>query len=118
MRNWDFEIAENPQPGQYRYRQFAWKAQSPKTKGITLRLAESHYGGCGFAAGRPTASDGSTIVKQVDAQPPAWQVVRVDHWEVANKPWRIRSLFLNVGGGGAAFDQIVLSRTESDLPRH
>ena len=116
MRNWDFEIAENPQPGQYRYLQFAWKAQSPQTKGITLRLAESHFGGYGFAAGQPTASEGATIVKQADAPPPAWRVVRVDLWEVAKKPWRIRSLFLSVKGGGAAFDQIVLGRTESDLP--
>jgi hypothetical protein len=58
IRNWDFEIAENPRPGQYRYLQFAWKAQSPQTKGITLRLAESHYGGYGFAAGSPRRRSG------------------------------------------------------------
>jgi outer membrane protein assembly factor BamB len=117
IRNWDFEIAENPQPGQYRYLQFAWKALSPGTKGMTLRLAESHYGGFGFAAGEPTPSEGATIVKQADAPPASWQVVRVDLWALGKKPWRIRSLMLNVKGGGAAFDQIVLGRSEADLPR-
>ena len=117
IRNWDFEIAENPRPGQYRYLQFAWKAQSPQAKGITLRLAESHYGGYGFAAGEPTPSEGATIVKKADAPPLSWQVVRVDLWAVAKKPWRIRSLRLSVNGGGAAIDQVVLGRTESDLPR-
>lgn len=117
IRNWDFEIVENPRPGQYRYLQFAWKAKSPQTKGITLRLAESHYGGYGFAAGEPTPSEGATIVKQADAPPLSWQVVRVDLWALAKKPWSIRSLMLNVKGGGAAIDQIVLGRTEADLPR-
>jgi len=118
IRNWDFEIAENPRPGQYRYLQFAWKAQSPQTKGITLRLAESYYGGYGFAAGAPTSSEGATIITKADSPPKSWQVVRVDLWEVAKKPWRIRSLFLNVIGGGAAVDRIVLVRAESDLPHH
>jgi len=118
IRNWDFEIAEHPQPGQYRYLQFAWKAQSPQTKGITVRLAESHYGGYGFAAGEPTPSEGATIVNKADAPPLTWQVVRVDLWAVAKKPWRIRRLMLSVHGGGAALDQVVLGRTASDLPRH
>ena len=31
--NWDFPIAEEPGPGQYRYLQFAWKATSEQTTG-------------------------------------------------------------------------------------
>ena len=62
-------------------------------------------------------SEGATIVKQADAPSATWQVVRVDLWAVAKKPWRIRSLMFNVKGGGAAIDQIVLGRTESELPR-
>jgi hypothetical protein len=38
--NWDFEIAENPKPGQYRWLQFAWKASSPETKVIRLLLGD------------------------------------------------------------------------------
>ncbi len=114
--NWDFEIVEHPQPGQYRWLQFAWKALSPQTTGITLRLAESHYGGFSFVAGEPTAMEGATIVKQPNAPSLTWQVVRVDLWALQKKPLRIRSLGLGATGGGAAFDQILLGRAESDLP--
>ena len=61
-------------------------------------------------------SEGATIVKQAEVPPLSWQVVRVDLWAAAKRPWRIRSLFLTAKGGGAAFDQIVLGRTENDLP--
>jgi hypothetical protein len=117
IRNWDFEIAENPEPGQYRYLQFAFRALSPETKGITLRVSESNYGGPSIAAGEPTAFDGATVVRQTGTPPRDWQVVRVDLWAAAKRPWRIRSLTLGVRGGGAAFDQIVLGRTPADLPK-
>jgi outer membrane protein assembly factor BamB len=116
VRNWDFEIVENPRPGQYRWLQFAWKALSPGTKGMTLKVSDGGYGGYAIAAGEPTAWEGTTIVKKVDAPSSAWQIVRVDLWAAAKKPWRVRSLRLGVKGGGAAFDQIVLGRTEQDLP--
>jgi hypothetical protein len=117
VRNWDFEIAENPRPGQYRYLQFAWKALSPATKGVTLGLSEGGYEGYSVAAGEATAWEGKTVVKKLDAPPASWQLVRMDLWAVAKKAWRVRSLRLGVKGGGAAFDQIVLGRTESDLPQ-
>ena len=108
--NWDFEIAENPQPGQYRYLQFAWKALSPQTRGISLRVAESHYGGLTFAAGEPSTFEGATVVKQADQPPREWQTVRVDLWALHKKSIRLRSLSLGAIGGGAAFDRIVLER--------
>ncbi|MGA2032768.1 MAG: PQQ-binding-like beta-propeller repeat protein [Thermoguttaceae bacterium] len=116
VRNWDLEIVENPQPGQYRWLQFAWKALSPQTKGMSLKLSDGGYGGYVIAAGEPTAWDGMTLVKKVDAPPSAWRIVRVDLWAAAKKAWRVRALGLGVKGGGAAFDQIVLGRTEQDLP--
>jgi hypothetical protein len=116
VHNWDFQIAENPQPGQYRWLQFAWKALSPETKGMSLRLNDGGYGGYVIAAGDPTAWEGATIVKKLDAPPSAWRTVRVDLWAAAKKPWRVRSLGLGAKGGSAAFDQIVLGRTEQDLP--
>ena len=116
VRNWDFEIVENPRPGQYRWLQFAWKALSPETKGISLKLSDGGYGGYVIAAGEPTVWEGMTIAKKIDAPPPAWRTVRVDLWAAARKPWRVRSLALGVKGGGAAFDQIVLGRSEQDLP--
>jgi outer membrane protein assembly factor BamB len=117
VRNWDFQIAEHPQPGQYRYLQFAWKALSPATKGITLCVNEGGYEGYSIAAGDATAWEGKTVVKKLDTPPASWQLVRLDLWAVAKKAWRVRALRLGVKGGGAAFDQIVLGRTESDLPQ-
>jgi outer membrane protein assembly factor BamB len=116
VRNWDFEIVENPRPGQYRWLQFAWKGLSPETKGITLKLSDGGYGGYAIAAGEPSVWEGMITAKKLDAPPSAWQIVRVDLWAAAKKPWRVRSLALGAKGGGAAFDQIVLAQTERDLP--
>src|SRR5262249_32601302 len=54
--------------------------------------------------------------KVADAVPADWQVVRVDLWEALKKPVRIRAMRLASAGGSAGFDQIVLGRTEKDLP--
>ena len=81
-------------------------------------MTATAYGGYGSAAGKTTPSEGATIVRKADAPPLSWQVVRVDLWALVKNPWRIRSLMFNVQGGGAALDQIVLGRTESNLPRH
>jgi hypothetical protein len=43
-------------------------------------------------------------------------VVRIDLWEVFGKPVRIRDLRLGAVNGPAAFDQVLLGRTEKDLP--
>ena len=83
---------------------------------MSVKLSDGGYGGYVIAAGEPTAWEGTTIVKKVDAPPSAWRIVRVDLWAAAKKPWRVRSLQLGAKGGGAAFDQIVLGRTEQDLP--
>ncbi len=42
MPLWDFEIRENPGPGQYRYLRFHYKALSPKTKRVILKLGGTH----------------------------------------------------------------------------
>jgi hypothetical protein len=115
--NWDFEIAEKPGPGQYRYAQFAWKALSPQTKGILLRLDGDSYGkALGCYAGEFAPQDGMIARKIADAPPQEWQVVRVDLWEVFKKPVRIRGLRLATKEGPAAFDQILLGQSEKDLP--
>jgi outer membrane protein assembly factor BamB len=115
--NWDFEIAEKPQPGQYRYLQFAWRALSPQCKGILLRLDGDTYGNCvSLHAGKYAAEDGTKPRKIADQPPIDWKVVRVDLWEVFGKSVRIRGLRLGSSGGPAAYDQILLGRTEADLP--
>jgi outer membrane protein assembly factor BamB len=118
LPNWDFEIAEKPGPGQYRYLQFAWKATSPDTKGIALQVNEMRYGvGVSAYCGEFKTPDGVKPKKIADAVPQEWQVVRIDLWEVFKQPARVQALRLSCRGGGALFDQIVLGRTEDDLPK-
>jgi len=116
--NWDFEIAEHPQPGQYRWLQFAWKALSPQTTGMALLIGGPWpSGGYNIVAGNQHWNEGVLAEKQITATPPQqWQVVRVDLWDLYQKPMRIQSMSLIAVGGGAAFDQIVLGRDEGDLP--
>jgi outer membrane protein assembly factor BamB len=111
--NWDFTIAENPGPGQYRYLQFAWKATSEQTTGIGLLL-----GWVGVTVGDADWEHWASAKVTVPGKPPAgWTTVRVDLWAaMKGKPERVRTLSLMAVGGGAAFDQIVLGRTEADLP--
>ncbi|MFJ2770474.1 hypothetical protein [Streptomyces sp. NPDC087300] len=121
MHDWDFRIVENPSaPGQYRYLQFAWKALSPRTTGISVRL--------GPATSAPifSASIGdshwppqtSMVEKRFDGPVPMdWTVVRIDLWKfTAGAVKVIDQLALRSNGDGALFDQIVLARTEGDLP--
>jgi hypothetical protein len=74
-------------------------------------------GGCAFVAGKYNWSEGVLAKKQVaDVPPRQWQVVRADLWEMLKKPIQFEALGLAAEGGGAAFDQIVVGRTENDLP--
>jgi len=117
--NWNFEIAEKPQPGQYRWLQFAWKATSPQTTGLGLLIGRNFpAGGYAFTCGDLTIREGAVATKQIAGPVPTdWQVVQVDLWELFHKqPMRIQSLALHSLTGGAAFDQIFLARNEKDLP--
>jgi hypothetical protein len=114
---WDFEIAEYPQPGQFRYAQFAWRALSPTTRGLMLQLDGDAWGlRPRFYAGENRPKEGTILKKLADSPPRDWQVVRVDLWELLKKPTHIRGLRLSTIGGPAAFDQILLGRTPDDLP--
>jgi hypothetical protein len=119
LPNWDFEIEEHPKPGQYRWLQFAWKALSPQTTGMSLLLGKAWPGGgYAFVAGTQAWREGVLATKRIAATPPAnWQVVRADLWALYAHPVRIQELSLASSGGGAAFDQIVLARAEADLDR-
>ena len=115
--NWDFEIAEKPAPGQYRYLQFAWKALSKETKGMSLLLGRAWPGGgYNLFAGEHDWKEGVVASKKIaDAPPSDWQIVTVDLWEMHKKPLRIQALSLAALGGGAAFDRIRLARSLEDL---
>lgn len=116
LPNWDFEIVEQPEkPGQYRWLEFAWKAASKETRGLTLRLGPHHGGGVALIAGEATRFESVVESKQSDTPPTVWQTVRVDLWKLHGKPFSIRSLSLGSVGGGALFDRIVLSRSATEF---
>ncbi|WTP55733.1 hypothetical protein OHU07_02110 [Streptomyces phaeochromogenes] len=121
MHDWDFRIVENPgAPGEYRYLQFAWKALSPATSGISVRL--------GPAKSAPvfSASIGdshwppqtSMVEKRFEGPVPAdWKVVRIDLWKFTTGAVKVvDQLALRSNGDGALFDGFVLARTEAALP--
>ena len=115
--NWDFEIVEDPQPGQYRFLQFAWKAAAPGTKGITLAFGGQNTPLISLSIGTPTKlGEGGEVSKQLGAEPPTeWRVERVDLWALLKKPGRIQAISFATSGGGALVDRILLGRTEKDL---
>jgi outer membrane protein assembly factor BamB len=118
LPGWDFPIVEGPVPGEYRYLQFAWKALAENTRTIALRLdgePANTYTVTLFAGESPSWSPLNPR-KVADPVPREWKVVRVDLWEVFKKPVRIRGMQLSAPGGSAAFDQVLLGRSEKDLP--
>jgi hypothetical protein len=116
LPNWDFEIVEHPErPGQYRWLEFAWKAASSDTRGVTLRVGPHHGAGVALSAGEATAFESAIAIEQSPRPPERWETVRVDLWKLHGQPFSIRSLSLGSVGGGALFDRLRLGRTEMDL---
>jgi hypothetical protein len=114
--NWDFEIAENPQPGQYRYCHFAWRGTA-QTKSIALRLTGSSNETVDLHAGQAPADAAANVKKVAEEIQTEWQLVKVDLWEAfRKKPVRIQGMSLMCSGGSAWFDQIVLGQSVADLP--
>jgi hypothetical protein len=110
--NWKFEIVEKPEPGQYRWLQFAWKALDAKTTGITIRID-----GMAFNAGKPTNIMSVNPKKVADTPPTEWTTVRIDLWDYLKRPATIDMMAIAAEGGPAAFDHVVLGRSEGDLPK-
>ncbi|GHI05735.1 hypothetical protein AQI88_10140 [Streptomyces cellostaticus] len=124
MHDWEFEVAQEPsRPGQYRYLQFAWKALGPGTSGIGLRLgAASPLDGNGRVFGVNAGTShwpASTLLTEhgIEEFPVDWRCVRLDLWTLGGGLTKITQLAVRTDGGGALFDQIVLGRTEADLPQ-
>src|SRR5262249_47231331 len=69
LPNWDFEIVEDPKPGQYRYVQFAWKALTPGTKGVGLQLDNGANDAVIMYAGECPRPEVPTSKKLADAAP-------------------------------------------------
>ena len=118
LPNWDFEIVENPQPGQYRWLQFAWKALSPETTGMAFLIGKPWPGGgYNFVAGKFDWGTGVLGKPYLTtAIPGEWTVVKVDLWAMYQQPVRIQCMLLASVGGPCGIDQIVVGRSEADLP--
>jgi hypothetical protein len=97
---WLYPIAEEPEPGQYRWLQMAVKRRSPELKELKLWL------------GHPDGSPFTVIPLEPTDD---WQLVRVDLWQLAKKPLNVTQFWLAFNNGAGAVDQIVLGRTEADL---
>lgn len=121
MHDWDFRIVENPSArGEYRHLQFAWKALSSRTSGISARFgpaksAPIFSASIGDSRWPPQTS---MVEKRFTGPVPRdWQVVRVDLWKFTAGAVKVVDQFaLRSNGDGALFDQIVLARTEDQLP--
>jgi len=116
--NWDFEIAENPGPGQYRYLRFAWKAASEKTTGMSLLVGRAWPGGgAAVSVGDVKWTEGVIVEKRLFGKPPnEWREETIDLWEATKgKPPRIQALSLRATGAGAVFDRIVLTRSSANI---
>jgi len=111
---WLFEIVENPDFGQYRYLQFAFKSLSTETTQFSVLLSSVHlsFGGNEDIIGTLVPI---TVVDNNIAT--GWTTVRADLWMLnRNRDFILNSIWLSSKGGGVAFDQIVLGRTLDDLP--
>lgn len=114
LPDWDFEVAEKPGPGQYRYLQFACKGLSEKTTGLVLRLDGEAYGrSISCYAGDYKKEADALGHKVADAPPRDWTVYTVDLWEAFKKPVRIRGMRLAATGGPAGFDRVLLGRSRA-----
>ena len=125
VANFCFHVVEHPQPGQYRWLQFAWRAMTPNTTGIALWVGEYEFQSMiGFVLGSaPKALQVELTRVNLGAVVAGheWLVVRQDLWLVANAsyPGGVASFnitatsFGSVGDGGA-FDQLILCATEED----
>ena len=120
--NWWFEVVEKPEPGQYRYLQFTVKSLAPETKGVTVRVGPSHYGGVAVHLGEPTACEGAVQYQDSGTVPLQWHTVTIDLWKQLpenqrGKPFNIGAMSLGTIGGPAAIDRIRLGRTLEDLQK-
>ncbi|MFF3937066.1 hypothetical protein [Streptomyces phaeofaciens] len=118
--DWDFVIAQHPEPGQYRHFQFDWKAAGPETTGMGLRIGRGRDGLAVTVLAGDSSWPDETVLTRVclGERPPAeWTTVRLDLWELTGEQLPVAGVSLRSDGGGALFDRLVLGRTAADLPR-
>src|SRR5262249_46839114 len=116
LPGWNYRIAENPEPGKFRYVRFAWqRTQSP---GILLQFYTIPKTWEGYYAGTISARIQRPMIRIADEPPRKWQVVTRDLFEDFG-PITITGINFSAmeGPGEAYFDHIYLARTIADLDR-
>src|SRR5262249_43145360 len=116
LPGWNYRIAENPEPGKFRYVRFAWqRTQSP---GILLQFYTIPKTWEGYYAGTISARIQRPMIRIADEPPRKWQVVTRDLFEDFG-PITITGINFSAmeGPGEAYFDHIYLARTVADLDR-
>ena len=117
IAGWNYRIVERPQPGEYRYLRFAWKA--PQARGVMLELAANgewpppdkplrrYFSGENSSGWQAT---------QVSSHVPAdWTVVVVDLWKDFGA-FTLTGLAPTAMGGPAWFDDLRLIRAGAAQP--
>ncbi|MCM8785432.1 MAG: WD40 repeat domain-containing protein [Candidatus Omnitrophica bacterium] len=109
IRNWNFEIVENPKDGQYRYLQFYWKKLNPDTKNFTLI-----FNGFAFYVGEYKGPSWYKAMKIADEIPSEWKLERIDLWDFLKKEIKITTISF-ITDGEIAIDKMVLAKGKRDL---
>ena len=115
IQNWKFKIRENPNPGEFRFLRFAWKA--PKANGAMIEIANNgkwpdpnnpkgrYYSG--------TNSSGWQATQLKKTTPKEWIIVIRDLWKDFGN-LTITGIAPTAMGGPVWFDQIELHKTNPD----
>lgn len=117
LPGWNFEVVENPKPGQYRFIRFAWKKPAPGSTSIMIQLYTKSRGWENrYLAGKNGPGWAATSV--ADATSADWVVVTRDLFKDFGGPMVITGIaFTPMDGQPGLFDHLYLGRTLEDLNR-
>jgi len=111
-------IAENPQPGEFRYLRFAWKKKGPGSIGLQLaaanQLTAAGVKGTGYRYVAGMDKVNPKAVQVAEQAPAAWTVVTRDLF-ADHGAFNLTGLALVGGEGEALFDHIFLARGMNDF---
>ncbi len=112
LPGWEYRIAENPQPGEFRYLRFAWK--SSQAQGIMIELAaDGQWPPAGEPLRRYYCGKNTTGWQAREVSPDVareWTVVTVDLWQDCGA-FTLTGFAPTAMSGPALFDCIQLLRT-------
>ena len=117
LKNWNFTIAENPQPGQYRYLRFAWKRTQGPGIMIQLHANPPSWNQRYFAgAASPQTMTWGAMIRVAQEPPRDWVLVTRDLFKDYGGMTMTGFAFTPMEGGGQGyFDHVYLGRTVKDL---